>query len=156
MTFVRLFSKPGELSALTQIGSPLSIEVEFRAARPVRPILGVRIKTAQGAPVFGVSNRWTHAGFDGPQLSEGIISCDFASLPLMPGAYSVDLYFGDFADITRDLDIVLDATSFEVYPTDVYGTGSLPPALYGPVIWQASWTAMGAISEKPDSANRVQ
>ncbi len=143
MALVRLFPKPGEPSAIMQIGSPLSIQVEFRSARPLRPILGVTVKTAQGMPVFGVSNRWTHAGFDGPQLSEGIISCDFASLPLMPGTYSVDLYFGDFADITRDLDVVLDATSFEVYPTDIYGTGSLPRAMDGPVIWQASWTARG-------------
>jgi lipopolysaccharide transport system ATP-binding protein len=140
MTRVRLFSKPGELCALMQIGSPLSVQVEFHSTRPLRPILGVTIKTAQGASVFGVSNRWTHAGFDGPQMSEGIINCEFASLPLMPGTYSVDLYFGDFADITRDLDVVLDATSFEIYPTDVYGTGLLPRAMDGPVIWHASWT----------------
>ena len=143
MRFVRLFSKPGELSAMMQIGSPLSIQVNFRSAQPLRPILGVTIKTAQGVAVFGVSNRWTHAGFDGPQMSEGIINCDFASLPLMPGTYSVDLYFGDFADITRDLDVVLDAISFEIYPADVYGTGLLPRAMDGPVIWQAAWSARG-------------
>ena len=141
MTRVRLFPKPGELGALMPIGSPLSVQVEFHSTRPLRPILGVTIKTAQGASVFGVSNRWTHDGFEGPQMSAGIINCEFASLPLMPGTYSMDLYFGDFADITRDLDVVLDATSFEVYPTDIYGTGSLPRTIDGPVICQASWTA---------------
>jgi homopolymeric O-antigen transport system ATP-binding protein len=140
MTVVRLCSKPGEPTSLLQIGSPLSVEVAFRAARPLRPTLGLRVKTAQGTPVFGVSNRWTHAGADAPPVSEGVISCDFMSLPLMPGRYSVDLHFGDFADITRDLDVVLDAASFEVYPTDIFGTGLLPTALDGPVIWQASWT----------------
>jgi lipopolysaccharide transport system ATP-binding protein len=144
MTLVRLFPKPGEPSGLMPIGSSLSIEVEFHAPQSLRPILGVTVKTAQGMPIFGVSNRWTHAGFEGPQLSEGIISCDFANLPLMPGTYSVDLYFGDFADFTRDLDVVLDATSFEVYPTDIFGTGLLPRAMDGPVIWQASWTATAA------------
>jgi hypothetical protein len=123
MTVVRLFSKPGQPSAVLEIGSSLSIEVEFRAPRLLRPILGVTVKTEQGMPVFGVSNRWTHAGFDGPQLSNGTIRCDFASLPLMRGEYLVDLYFGDFADVTRDLDVVLDATSFEVYPSDIFGTG---------------------------------
>jgi lipopolysaccharide transport system ATP-binding protein len=141
MTRVRLLSKAAETSALMQIGSPLSIEVEFRSTRPLRPILGVTIKTAQGASVFGVSNRWTQAGFDGPQMSEGTINCSFSSLPLMPGTYSADLYFGDFADITRDLDVILDATSFEIYPADVYGTGLLPRAIDGPIIWPASWTA---------------
>jgi len=126
------------------MGSPLSVQVEFRSARPLRPTLGVTIRTAQGAPVFGVSNRWTNAGFDGPQISKGTINCDFASLPLMPGTYTVDLYFGDFGDITRDLDVILGATSFEVFPTDIYGTGALPRATDGPVIWQASWTADGA------------
>ncbi len=85
MTLVRLFPKSGELSALMQIGSPLSVQVDFAAPRAIRPILGVRVKTAQGAPVFGVNNRWTHAGFNGPQLSAGTISCDIASLPLMTG-----------------------------------------------------------------------
>jgi lipopolysaccharide transport system ATP-binding protein len=141
MKRVRLFPKPGQPSSLMQIGSPLSVEVEFCAPTPLRPILGVTVRTAQGMPIFGVSNRWTHAGFDGAQFSEGIITCDFAGLPLMPGTYSIDLHFGDFGDITRDLDVILDATSFEIYPTDIFGTGSLPRAMDGPIIWQASWSA---------------
>ena len=143
MTTVRLFSKLGEPNALMEIGSPLSVEVAFRSAQPLRPTLRVTVKTAQGMPLFGVSNRWTYSGFDGPQLIEGTITCGFASLPLMPGTYSMDLYFGDFADITHDLDVVKDAISFEVYAVDIHGTGSLPPAIDGPIIWPASWTTTG-------------
>ena len=141
MHHVRLLRDDGAIEALLQIGSPLSVEVDFESPRPIRPTLGVTIKTAQGAPVFGVSNRWTNAGFDDAPIGSGRISCDFSSLPLMPGTYTIDLYLGDFADITRDLDVILDAISFEVYPADVYGTGALPRAIDGPVIWPASWTA---------------
>ena len=57
----------------------------------------------------------------------------------MPGTYMLDLYFGDFADQTRDLDVIIDAVSLEVFPADVYGTGLLPRAMDGPVFCEAEW-----------------
>jgi hypothetical protein len=118
----------------------LSVRLEFSASYPVRPVLGLTVKTVQGAPIFGVSNRWTNQGADGPATAEGMILCNVQRLPLNPGTYSLDLSFGDFADQTRELDIVTDAISFEVFPTDLYGTGMLPPPrLVGPVFCSATW-----------------
>ncbi len=139
MTSVALFSDSRQPISGLRMGSPLSVRVSFSSPEPLRPIIGVNIRTAQGAPVFGVSNRWTHQGFDGPVLRSATISCDFKSLPLMPGTYIVDLGFGDFGDISRELDVVFEAIAFEVFPTDVYGTGRLPRHTDGPVFWDANW-----------------
>src|SRR5229473_2695711 len=140
MKVVSLFSESEEPASAVRMGAPLSVRLEFSASSPVRPVLGLTVKTVEGAPVFGVSNRWTHQGADGPATAEGMILCNVQRLPLNPGTYSLDLYFGDFADSTRELDIVIDAISFEVFPTDLYGTGMLPPArLVGPVFCSATW-----------------
>jgi hypothetical protein len=116
------------------------VQVNFSAPYPVRPILAVTVKTAQGMSLFGVSNRWTLQGFDGLCADQGTISCNFERLPLMPGTYILDLYFGDFADQTRDLDIVIDAVSIEVFPADIYGTGFTPRSMDGPIFCHADWT----------------
>jgi len=136
MTSVALSSSE---AGAVRIAAPLSVEATFAAPHPVRPILAVTIKSAHGAPIFGVSNRWTRQGFDGPALAKGKITCRFPRLPLMPGTYLLDLYFGDFADQTRDLDVIIDAVTLEVFPADVYGTGLLPRAMDGPVFSDAEW-----------------
>jgi len=122
------------------MGAGLAVEVVFAAPQPIRPILAVTIKTAHGAPVFGVSNRWTRQGSEQTPVVGGAISCSFARLPLMPGTYMLDLYLGDFGDPTRDLDIIIDAVALEVFPADVYGTGMLPRPMDGPVFCDASWS----------------
>jgi hypothetical protein len=68
------------------------------------------------------------------------VTCTIESLPLVPGTYLADLWFGDAADFTRDLDVILDAVSFEVLPVDVYGTGRLQSSSLGPVFSKATWT----------------
>jgi lipopolysaccharide transport system ATP-binding protein len=140
MESVQLYSgEVGPVSVLP-IGAPLSVRVRFSATRPVRPTLGVVVRTAQGIPVFGVSNRWTNDGCLDRAMRTGQISCDFAELPLMPATYLLSLYFGDFGDITRDLDTIIDAISLEITPSDALGTGMLPNSIDGPILWKAKWS----------------
>ena len=139
MKVVSLFSESQEPTGVMRMGSPLSVQVSFSAPQPIRPILGVTVKTGQGAPIFGVSNRWTYQVADAPPITEGTIACNFEGVALNPGTYLLDLYFGEFADLTRDLDVITDAISFEVYPADLYGTGRLPPQYTGPVFCNATW-----------------
>jgi len=124
---------------VVRMGSPLGVRVAFAAPRPVRPILGVVLRTAEGSPIFAVSNRWTQQGWDAAAAENGIITCNVDKLPLMPGTYLLDLFFGDFGDITRDLDVIREAISFEVAPADLLGTGMLPNAADGPIFWTAKW-----------------
>ena len=122
-----------------RMGSQFTVRVEFAAPRPIRPILGVALKTAEGMPLFAVSNRLTHDGANGEELRNGNIECMLDRLALMPGTYLLDLYLGDFGDPSRDLDIIREAVPFEVTPADLLGTGMLPNAADGPIFWTAKW-----------------
>jgi lipopolysaccharide transport system ATP-binding protein len=105
MKSVALYSDSPVPRATVRIDRPLSVRVSFSSAAPLRPTFGVTIKTVHGSPVFGVSNRLTYEGVDWKELTDGSISCNFESLELMPGKYTLDLHLGDFGDITRDLDV---------------------------------------------------
>ena len=43
-------------------------------------------------------------------------------------------------NLSRDLDVIREAISFEVVPADLLGTGMLPRPIDGPVFWPATWT----------------
>ena len=137
MSDVTLRSVTKQPVSAVRIGEGLSIEVKFSgASKPVSPVLGMVIKSSQGISLFTVNNRFIGGYEFSESVTEGIITCHFETLPLMPGMYFLDLYFGDQY---HDLDIIYEATSFEVTPGDVFGTGKLPPPAGGSLIWNATW-----------------
>ncbi len=136
MTDVALADGSGELVACIPTQGALSVQVRLSADVALRPILGVVVKTALGVSLFGVNNRFLKADDDAGVISEGTIICHFASLPLVPGTYVLDLYCGDWH---RDLDVIHEAISFEVVPADVFGTGLLPSRAAGPILWPATF-----------------
>ena len=88
------------------------------------------------------SFREAFAGFDFAQRqSSGTISCTFDNLPLLAGRYGIDLTLGDGL---RDLDTVIDAITFEVLPSDVFGTGKIPDSQIGVVFAPAKWNVVAA------------
>jgi homopolymeric O-antigen transport system ATP-binding protein len=112
------------------MGRPVGIHIRFHSHSAVVPTLGVVVKAVDGMPLFGLNNRMLRESRPIPALTQGVISMHMKSLPLMPGRYMIDLYFGNNR---RDTDIILNAISLNVTPGDVYGTGSLPPASAGPM-----------------------
>jgi len=140
MQSISLLSEGDGPTGVVRMGTQLEAIVQFSAPHPIRPILGITLKTAEGMPLFGVSNRWTNHGADNQRTLSGTVTCKFDRLPLMPGTYLVDLYFGDFGDPSRELDIIREALSFEVVPADLLGTGMLQRSTDGPIFLPATWT----------------
>jgi hypothetical protein len=122
-----------------RMGSPLSIVVTYSHDRPVRPLLGVAVKTIYGAPVFCVSDRYCEHLADSAPWRSGRVICTIDDLRLMPGTYSIDLYLGEAAE---DFDIVFEAISFEVVAADLNGTGRLPHSSLGPIFCSARFQLM--------------
>ena len=135
----RVTLSDGERSPISCIrtGSSISLQVDFDVkGTPIQPVLGAVIKTDLGSPIFGVDNRFI-PGFEFEKVrGPSTISCNLVDLPLTPGTYLVDLSFGNDS---RDLDVVHDAISFDVAPSDVFGSGKLPPKSAGPILWPATW-----------------
>jgi hypothetical protein len=137
MADVTLVDELGDATACLRMQSGLSVHVTLEnISNPIRPNLGIVVKTALGVPVFGVNSRTVSSAGPPKAISAGTISCHFETLPLMPGRYLLDLHCGDW---NRHIDIVQDAISFEVVPGDVFRTGLLPARTTGPIFWPATF-----------------
>ncbi len=132
-----VLGEPGAPGAPVHPGSSVAIQVDFESPdKPLRPFLGVSIRTIVGARVMSIDNRIVPGYAFGP-VREGRITCRLDRVPFLPGTYVVDLYLGDE---NVSLDAVLDAVAFEVAPADVFGSGKLPPPGGGPLCWPARWS----------------
>ena len=144
MDWVELQSGGERPIGAVRMDSQFTVHVGFSCpVRPLHPVLGVTVRTLQGATVFNVNNKFI-GGYDFNRCMSGTISCTFENLPLMPGAYTLDLWFNDRAS---DLDVIFDAISFDVTPADVFGTAQLPWAHLGPIFCRARFEL------EPDSRN---
>ena len=137
MTSVCLRDSEGHPVHCARMGESLRVDVDFEMQdRRISPVIGVVIKTDLGYPLFGVNNKFiTGYVFDEVE-GVGSIGCQLDNLPLMPGHYFIDLYFGNQES---DLDVIHEAVSFEVVPADVHGSGKLAPAVAGPICWPATF-----------------
>jgi homopolymeric O-antigen transport system ATP-binding protein len=136
MSSISLYSRGSEPTGMVRMGEPLSVRVSYSAPRPVRPVLGIAIKTVHGSPVFCVSDRFAHQLAHCKPAARATVACEIEELALLPGTYSLDLWLGDE---TSDFDMIQDAISFEVIPADLLGTGRLPPSVLGAVFCRANW-----------------
>ncbi|MFO0804947.1 MAG: ABC transporter ATP-binding protein [Gemmataceae bacterium] len=118
------------------------LEIDFTSDHPLDSVdLGFVVKDRHQAPVFGINTKVCPAPVLKSAVRSGRVTARIPRMPLMPGAYSIDLYFGSRG---RDFDTVLDAAELTVVPADVFGTGRLPPPECGPVCQPALWEIHGS------------
>jgi hypothetical protein len=123
--------------ACVKTGSSLLIQVDVDVkGSSIQPVLGVGIRTGLGTLLFGVNSRTLSGCEFGKVDGPATIICRLDDLPLMPGNYLVDLHFGNER---RDIDVVYNATTFDVVPADGFDAGNLPPDAAGPIFWPAMW-----------------
>ncbi len=144
MTEVSVVSTGAEPSII-RIGDDIAIIVKFRSSTPIRPCGSFTVKTDRGERIFHVSDRNSNQLLTSSPTSCGAVSCCLSGLPLLPGRYLIDLWLADFAYSNAPLDMIADACSFEVLPTDMLGFGKLPPRAEGSVFLNGQW------SLQPDS-----
>ena len=141
MQTARLTGSTPAAGPVVRIGTQLDVQIDYEADAAICPVLGVVVKNSYGVPIFGINNRIVPGfRFDVP-CSAGTVTCHLANLPLTPGTYVLDLYFGDQY---QDFDVVYDAATFEVIAADVFGSGKLPGTECGPIVWPATWTHAAA------------
>jgi lipopolysaccharide transport system ATP-binding protein len=139
MTFAEL-TAGGKPANRFDMGESLMLRVGFTSPTPIRyPRLGLVVADADGRPLFNANNRYQPTIEAANATSRGIITCDLARIPFMPGRYHVSLWFGVPAEDTH---VELDALSFEVESCDVWGTGQAPPNV-SPFWWPAKFSTGG-------------
>jgi lipopolysaccharide transport system ATP-binding protein len=137
MTRATLSDQSGLPSARALMGTDLRITVDFESAEFLDNITyGLVVKNQYSAPIFGVNNLVIPSPPLPHPVRLGSIHCTLPKLPLMPGRYMVDFYFGSHG---HNFDVIYNAVEFEVDPKDVFQSGRLPPTLAGDVFWPATW-----------------
>ena len=107
MTRVEVVAEEGQPPGLVRMGETLSVAVSFSCPmNPISPVLGVVVKSAHGAAIFGINNKFVGGFHVAERVVSGTITAFIENLPLMPGTYLLDLWLNDGV---QDLDVISDA-----------------------------------------------
>ncbi len=146
LTSVRVRGPRSDASYIS-MGDSIEVVVDFEASKPLNQVsLWVWIKNNMNIPVFGVDTDINPPEPIGEPMTRGRVVCRIDNLPLMPGTYSIDLYFGSR---NFSLDEVRDACRFEVHAADVFGNGKTPLSVSGNIFWPATWEIRPIESAEP-------
>ncbi|HEY2663110.1 MAG TPA: ABC transporter ATP-binding protein [Candidatus Binataceae bacterium] len=137
MTEVVVSGVSGDIGVV-RTGQRLVVEVAFDLERPIRPCLGFTVKTERGYRIFHLSDRYEQQLSSCAPMRSGSVICEIPELPLLPGRYWLDIWFEDAA-VWAPLDMIEDAVSFDVTSSDLFGSGRLPPPIFGPVVQRGVW-----------------
>jgi lipopolysaccharide transport system ATP-binding protein len=119
-------------------GDPLTVRIRYEhKERLESPIFGIVFKRADGLVVSHLNSQIMSTDrLQSGRCGEAI--CRIASLPLVPGEYTVSV---GIAVGVQTLDLVDDAMTVSVTPADYYGTGRLPQQ--GTLVLDGQWTSSG-------------
>jgi len=116
----------GEPGSVLRMGDRLGLLVRFRADKPiVQPIIGLVIRSSQGANVLNANNHYQPSPEYAPAVTRGSIVCDLGVVPLMADGYSVSLWLCRDPQEQHHID---EAIRFQVEEMDLWGFGRLPPS----------------------------
>ncbi len=136
--------------SVVRTGDSIAILVSFQSPVPMRPCCSLTIKTDRGMRIFHVSDYFTNQLSTVDKTNSGTITCFMDDLPLLAGRYFVDLWLSDFV-VSPPFDMVADACSFQVAPTNLFGSGKLLPASHeGPIFMRGQWS-LGPLSRMDSS-----
>jgi len=113
ITDVRLLREDGEASPLFETGGPMTIQVAYRAHRPVvQPHVAIDIHSADGVYCAGINTRMDDCAL-GTLAGEGSVNLVIPRLALLPGCYSISAGILDPGGL-RALDLHARAYPFSV------------------------------------------
>jgi lipopolysaccharide transport system ATP-binding protein len=143
MLRVRVVDAADDRTPFIRVCGTARVEVEFAADRPLDDVtFGLVVRDRFQAPVLGVNTLVNPAPPLTNPVRVGRVNCQLRELPLVPGAYSLDLYFGSHG---QNFDTVFNAVELTVLPADVFGSGRLPPPNCGSLCWPAAWEVTGHV-----------
>lgn len=136
---VKIRDSRGNETSVFEMGSDIIIEVTFESPNGttvVSPCMGVVIHHTLGGTLGAVNSRMT--GFLAPQGNYGVgkLCCSLRGVPLLPGNYMLDIWYGD---TTEDLDLLKGCTTLQIVGADVYRSGRLPMSHMGFIYLRADW-----------------
>jgi len=136
---LQLKNGTGDLTTAYVPGDDLIIELTVDPPFPVsNPLFSIGIDDMMGRRVFTV--RTDFSDFHLPLLDRGtIVACSVPGLCLTPGRYAIHIVIRTVYDY---IEIIRNATSFDVHESDYFGTGRLPSGDLGSVLVNSHWRTL--------------
>lgn len=135
MTAVQVQSNAGG-GETAILGEEAVFEISYRASGVLRNVeFSLALYSLVGEGVLHLSNSVSGDAFD-TLPSEGTVECRLSKLPLLPGAYDVNVYCTVNGVVA---DWVQRAARIHVIEGDFFGSGKLPPPGYGAITVEHRW-----------------
>ena len=148
LTNIALSGQDGRPASAIRMGEGLSMAIQFDyGSHRIRPNIDISIKNNY-VTVFTASTRVQKEYQLADAITAGTINCHVRDIPLLPGTYSIDLFFGEEY---QNVDVIYDAISFEVIPVDIFGSGEVPRAHQGTIYWPAVFEMAADLAPTPTS-----
>jgi lipopolysaccharide transport system ATP-binding protein len=130
----------GGEDGVVPMGEGLRFALRIRCRRALRrPQIHIAISNQSGQRLFRLNTTDQDVWFDGMQgLCE--VVCEAPDVPLLPGVYLTTI---GVSDLEGPQDLIEGATSFEVLPADVFGTGRIPKGPGDLIYVGSSWSITG-------------
>lgn len=132
-----------------KVGEPLSLEFTYKTEHAQNNMrIGIGINNLQGLRILSVNSEYDSSSCFSLN-GEGIIRCDFGSLPLTPGIYEIVLNIEEPPGVRYEKFPV--AARFEVIPTRSYHVDFHTRIQEGVINWKANWLVIDL--DKVESKN---
>jgi lipopolysaccharide transport system ATP-binding protein len=136
-TRVAMRDRVGQLTRSVRANVPFEIVVSYDALIDVRDVaLSIDVELLDGTRLVTLYSGFRNEAFP-VHAGAGAFSCHVAGLPIRPDTYSINVFIGSRHGI---MDFVERAMTFEIAPSDVFGTGRLPERSHGPLLGDYRWT----------------
>jgi lipopolysaccharide transport system ATP-binding protein len=127
----------GNPSTTPRMGEGLEIKLSYESPRELSGLgIGITINDRhnQRLIAFSMDQQAPELLNEAPQ--KGILYCRVPALNLLPNLYHITVIS---ADAKGELDRIEEASSLEILPEDVFGTGKVPTRQHGVIFAQAQW-----------------
>jgi lipopolysaccharide transport system ATP-binding protein len=136
-THMEFLNEAGETTNYLRSGDRITLRLHYRAHQELRDlVVGINIHNEYGTLV-AASNNWA-TGDDIPivEPGEGYADFEIDCLYLLPGRYFLSLWLGKWSNLH---DVLKNCISFDVEPSDYYGSGRGIDGSFGLMFFPSRW-----------------
>jgi len=138
ITFVRLLENDGHPKSIFASGEKIILEITLNPAALLnQPEIGVGINDSLGARIFTVATYLSASALPAIERETKIL-CEIEELSLAPGEYCLTITVGDRG--AREMDDLINFTSFTVISSDFYNNGKEILPLRGKMLVRSKWS----------------
>jgi lipopolysaccharide transport system ATP-binding protein len=136
-TYIEFLNANGETINFIRSGDRVTVRLHYRAFNELRDlVVGINVHSEYGTLVAASNNWATGDDFGDIKEGDGYAEFEIDCLYLLPGRYYLSLWLGKWSN---QHDVLKNCISFDVEPSDYYGSGRGIDAAFGLMFFPSRW-----------------